>query len=230
MNVRSDLHEMLIELKKTKSYFSIADVKSALEKGAGESVPDSTVKTYLSKFMADGTVHDAGKGWYSKIAEPLKLDAKPLEPITKLLAEDFPLLEVSCWSTEQINPFMHHLLSRFTVFVYTLPDALDVVGDALRDAGHNVLVNPTASEIERLYQKTENPVLVRPAVTKEPSAVAGMAPPEKLLVDLLFENNKLSIMEPSEAEDAVRRAVEAGRVNISSLLSYAKRRRITVVV
>lgn len=180
--------------------------------------------------MADGTVYDAGKGWYSKIAEPLKLSTQPLEPVTKLLAEQFPLLEVSCWSTEQINPFMHHLLSRFTVFVYTLPDALDVVGDALRDAEHNVLVNPTASEIVRLYQKTENPVLVRPAVTKEPPPEVGMAPPEKFLVDLLFENNRLSIMEPSEAEDVLRRAVEAGRVNMSSLLSYAKRRRVNVVV
>jgi len=54
-----------------------------------------------------------------------------------------------------------------------------------------------------LYQKIEHPVLARPVVTKEP---------------------------PAEAEDVLRRVVEAGRANISSLLSYAKRRRITVVV
>ena len=220
--------KVLPELKKLGNYFSYDDVKAHLAKIAEAKVPASTLKNYLSKFVEDGVLFDAGKGWYSNLSESLELSAELLHEITKLLSKQFPLLDVSCWSTEQINPFMHHLLARYVTFVYTSLDAVEIVGDALRDAGYSVLVNPVAAEIEKSYTKIENPVVVRPSVTKEPTAVSGVAPPEKLLVDLLFENNKLSIMEPSEAAEVVKKAVQAGRVNMAALQSYAKRRRVSV--
>jgi len=217
-----------VELKQLGDYFSYDDVKTHLAKVAEAKVPDSTLKTYLSQFVNGGVLFDAGKGWYSNLPDQLGLDSELVRKITELLSEQFPLLDVSCWSTEQINPFMHHLLARYVTFVYTSQDAVEVVGDALRDAGYSVLVNPVAAEIEKSYTKMENPVVVRPSVTKEPTAVSGVAPPEKLLVDLLFENNKLSIMEPSEAEEVLKKAIQAGRVNMAALQSYAKRRRVSV--
>jgi hypothetical protein len=216
------------EMKKLGNYFSYEDAKACLAEESESRVPDSTLKTYLPKFVEAGILFDAGKGWYSNLSEPLVLDSGSLIPITKCLSEQFPLLDISCWSTEQINPFMHHLLSKFVTFVYTDADAMETVGDVLSDAGHNVLVNPGKDEIEKFYGKTEHPVIVRPSVTKEPAAISGMSPPEKLLVDLLFENNKLSIMESSEADDVVQKAIQAGRVNMAALLSYAKRRRVIV--
>ncbi len=218
------------EIKKLGNYFSYEDAKARLSEEAESKVPNSTLKIYLSEFVKEGTLFDAGKGWYSNLSEPLTLDTGSLTEITKLLSDKFPLMEASCWSTEQINLFMHHLLSKFVTFVYTDPDAMETVGDALSDAGHNVLVNPGKDEIEKFYGKTEHPVIIRASVTKEPAAISGLSPPEKLLVDLLFENNKLQIMMPSEAEDVLQKAIQADRVNIAALLSYAKRRRVLVNV
>jgi len=220
--------KVLPKLKELGNYFSYENAKASLAEAADNKVPDSTLKTYLPKFIEDGILFDAGKGWYSTLSEPLVFNSDSLKEIVKLLSDQFPLLDVSCWSTEQINPFMHHLLSKFVTFVYTDTDALETVGDVLRDAGHNVLVNPGKQEIEKFYGKTEHPVIIRPSVTKEPVAVLRVAPPEKILVDLLFENNKLYIMEPSEAGAVVEQSVQAGRVNMASLLSYAKRRRVVV--
>jgi len=217
------------DLANQAPYFSIDAVRHWLADQKMSYKPD-TVKTYLSRQKRAGKIFDAGKGWYSNLPEPLTLNPDSLTPITKCLSDQFPLLDVSCWSTEQVNPFMHHLLAKFVTFVYTDADALETVGDALSDAGHNVLVNPGKNEIEKFYGKTERPVIIRPSVTKEPAAVSGMSPPEKLLVDLVFENNKLMIMEPSEADDVVQKAVQAGRVNMAVLLSYAKRRRVLVNV
>ncbi len=218
--------KVLPELKQLGSYFSYDAVKAHLAKIAGAKVPASTLKTYLSKFVEDGVLFDAGKGWYSNLPDRLELNSESVQKIAQLLSEQFPLLEVSCWSTEQINPFMHHLLSRFVTFVYTDADALETVGDALSDAGHNVLVNPGKSDIEKFYGKTEQPVILRAAGSKEPAAVSGIAPPEKLLVDLLLENNKFFIMEPAEAENVLHAAIRSGRVNFAALLSYAKRKRV----
>lgn len=220
--------KVLPELKKIGNYFSYDDVKSHLLTVAERKVPNSTLKIYLSQFVEQGILFDAGKGWYSNLLEPLALNSDSLTDIVTLLADQFPLLEASCWSTEQINPFMHHLLSKFVTFVYTDADAMETVGDALSDAGHNVLVNPGKDEIEKFYGKTEQPVIIRASGSKDPDAVERIAPPEKLLVDLLFENNKLSIMEPSEADDVVQKAIQAGRVNIAALQSYAQRRRVSV--
>ena len=215
-----------VELKQLGDYFSYDAVKTHLAKVAETKVPDSTLKTYLSQFVGSGVLFDAGKGWYSNLPDRLELSFEPVQKITELLSEQFPLLDVSCWSTEQINPFMHHLLSRFVTFVYTDPDALETVGDALSDAGHTVLVNPGKSEIEKFYGKIEQPVILRAAGSKEPAAVSGIAPPEKLLVDLLLENNKFFIMEPAEAENVMHAAIRSGRVNFAALLSYAKRKRV----
>jgi hypothetical protein len=216
--------KILPDLKQRGDYFSYDEVKAHLETESEQAVPASTLKTYLSQLTHDGILFDAGKGWYSRLSKPLELDSKPLDKIVGLLANDFPLLDVSCWSTEQINPYMHHLLSRFVTLVYTASDAMEVVGDALQDAGFNVLVNPKKLDIEKYYTKMDSPVVIRPAVSKEPDATAGIAPAEKLLVDLLYENRKLMIMETSEAADVVKKSIAAGRVNMAALQSYYMRR------
>jgi hypothetical protein len=220
--------KVLPDLKGLGAYFSYDDVKAHLAESAGEKVPEATLKTYLSQFMDSGLLLDAGKGWYSTLATPLDLPSDRVQTIVGYLAEKLPLLKVSCWSTEQINPFLHHLLSKFVTLVYTDRDAMAAAGDVLKDAGYDVLVNPGKAEIDKFYPRTEHPVIVRPSVTKEPEANHGYAPPEKLLVDFLFENTRLNIVEQTEAEQVVTNAVRAGRVNMAGLLSYAKRRDVEV--
>ena len=220
--------KVLPDLKGLGAYFSYDDVKAHLAETAGEKVPEATLKTYLSQFMDSGLIFDAGKGWYSTLAAPLVLPSERVQAIVRYLTDNLPLLTISCWSTEQINPFLHHLLSKFVTLVYTERDAMTAAGEVLKDAGYDVLVNPGKAEIDKFYPRTEHPVIVRPSVTKEPEASHGYAPPEKLLVDFLFENIRLNMVEPSEAEQVVANAVRAGRVNMAGLLSYAKRRDVAV--
>lgn len=191
-----------------------------------EPVPESTLKTYLSDFMKEGSLFDAGKGWYSVVSAPLELTADRPEEIVDLLSKKFPFLEASCWSTEQVNPFMHHVMTRFTTFVSVERDAMDVVGEALKAAGFDVLVNPHKGEVEKFYYSLKQPALVRPSITKEPSGGKFFAPPEKILIDLLIESENLALMSSDEAGQVVFSAVESGRVNMTLLQSYAARRKI----
>lgn len=72
---------------------------------------DGTLRHYMSDAMEEGVVYDAGKGWYSRIENKCELDRKPVAKIVKLLEKEFLLPEFTCWSTQQINPWMHHIFT-----------------------------------------------------------------------------------------------------------------------
>lgn len=218
--------EVISELKAGNPYFSYEEIRNAFEDKTGEAISNATLKSYLSKFKKQGILFDAGKGWYSSLKEPLVLDEEPLHSITSFLNENFPLLETACWSTQQINPFMHHLLSKFTTFVYTPSDAMDVVADALRDRGYSVLINPGKMEIIKQYPSLDAPIIIRPFSDEEKSTIQKNTRQEWLFINFLIENKKFSITEEEEAQTAVNTAVTSGHVNMARFLSYAKRKRI----
>ncbi len=137
-------------------------------------------------------------------------------------------MPVSCWSSEQLNPFTHHLLAKFITFVYTDTDYMRNLAELLRTKGYHVYENPNKAEIEKQFTITDKTVVIRPTIAKQPNTVDNCSSIEKILVDFLIENKKLYIMDKPEAEDVVKNAVTAGRINISELFSYAKERKMEV--
>jgi hypothetical protein len=108
------------------------------------------------------------------------------------LKKAFPLLDFSCWSTEQISGAMHHLLSRFVMFVHVETDARESVWQHLRDTGWDAWLNPRGTEATR-FAVRERTVVVRSESRKSPSKTP-VAPIEKILVELCFEARDLQIM------------------------------------
>jgi len=100
------------------AYFSVADVREWLRQRS-VTCPPALLREYLSAFMRGGVIHDAGRGWYSRIAEPCVLNNKPVARLSKEVARAFPLLDFTCWSTEQLRSYGHLLLTRFAAFIHT---------------------------------------------------------------------------------------------------------------
>src|SRR5690606_18188367 len=98
-------------------YFSIDKIRKDLELESLDLNPD-LLRSYLSEAMKKGVVYDAGRGWYSALEEPAKLDLETTQPLKLALAKRFPFLPHYVWSTQQLNPWMHHLLGKFVSFVY----------------------------------------------------------------------------------------------------------------
>jgi hypothetical protein len=69
--------------------------------------PPATLNRYLHEFRQSGLIHDAGRGWYSSLATPFTLNREPVASLVQELSKTFPLLDFSCWSTEQIKGAMH---------------------------------------------------------------------------------------------------------------------------
>ena len=61
----------------------------------------------------------------------------------------FPLLDFHCWSTAQINPWMHHLLAQPVAFLDAPREALETLGETLRSQGWVVAVNPGKGDCSR---------------------------------------------------------------------------------
>lgn len=228
MSKKNELRYKIIEkLKKQKYYFSYEEIKSLLKKEKIE-ITLSSLKSYVFEFVKTGVIFDAGKGWYSTIKNPFKLNTKPVQSVIKKINKELPLLDFSCWSTEQLNPFTHHLMAKFIVFVYTDSDYIRNVAELLKAKGYSVYENPNKSEIEKQFSITDNTVVIRPAISKQPQAIKNCSPIEKILVDFLIENIKFKIMDNSEAENVVKNVIHSGRIDMSKLYSYAKRREFII--
>jgi len=185
---------------------------------------DVSIKQYLHNLTKEKIIFDAGRGWYSTIGEPFQLDTDPLKNIIEFIRNKFPLLQFSCWSTEQIKYFFHHQQTKFVTFIYTERDFLSTIFDCLR-VKHNVYLNPTIEESRKTFTIEEETIVLRPAITQEPT-YDFYAKIEKLLVDFLIENKKLLLTSESEYQVVFQNIVTRYSINISKLLRYAKRRKV----
>jgi hypothetical protein len=84
----------------------------------GVSGDSRTVTKYLSNLVLKGQLWRAGRGWHSNLPDRYDLDHRPVWPVVKVLRAEYPNLETSCWSTEQLRRHVHHLLSSFVTFVH----------------------------------------------------------------------------------------------------------------
>jgi hypothetical protein len=107
------------------------------------------LREYLSSFMRGGVIHDAGRGWYSRIAELCALNEKPVARLSKEVAKAFPLLDFTCWSTEQLRSYGHLLLARFAAFIHTERDAMSSVAARLRDNDYDIHLNPRGAAAQQ---------------------------------------------------------------------------------
>ena len=214
--------ECLPVLNSRTAYFSMADVRDWLRHRT-VACPPALLREYLSEFMRAGVIHDAGRGWYSRIAQPCVLDTRPVARLAKEVGKAFPLLDFTCWSTEQIRSYGHHLLARFASFVHTERDAMSSVTEWFRDAGYDVYLNPRG-EAAKQFVIRERTVVIRPKPTTQPHEDHLVAM-EGLLVELFMESRALALMDESEYFHIFANLAGYSRISMARLLDYARERR-----
>jgi hypothetical protein len=208
---------------KGKKYFTVETIKRGLNKSRLK-YNSTTVNQYLYNLKTEGELFDAGRGWYATVNASLELNTKPVEKLKSVVAKQFPLLKFAVWSTEQLQPFEHHMMTQFTSFIYTDIDAMKPVVECLKDNDYNVYLNPQQSEVAKYFEPTSATV-VRQSVTEEP--VEGYyATVEKILVDMFLEKDRLHLMDGAEYERIFRNLVLLHRINMPRLLRYADRRKV----
>jgi hypothetical protein len=214
------------ELTAKVKYFSLHQLRQLLVRHDFPADSPSLLR-YMHEAMAEGVIHAAGRGWYSSLATAFTLNREPVCALVALLEQRFPLLEFSCWSTEQVASYGHLQLARFVVFVHTERDAMEGVTEALRTAGWSAWLNPTQQEAVKSFRLTEKTVVVRPAVSRAP--VEGkFASIEKLVVDLCVESVAIHLMDAGEYQRLVSNLAGSARISVGTLARYAERRNLKV--
>ena len=209
-----------------EKYYNFEDIKKLVSNSRIKTT-NSTLKTYINYFVKDKILFDAGKGWYSSLETKFELDEKPLENILKIVSKEYPLLDFSCWSTEQLNSYTHHILAKFITFIYVDSDYIDSITSFLKEKKFVVLDNPTQQELGKYFKLEEDTIIIRPSITKQPDN-GKIAPIEKILVDMLIENKKVKIMEDFECKKIIEDIINNNRINVSLLKSYATRRKLFI--
>jgi len=219
------IKESIIDYAKDKYYFHINDLKRYFtEKGI--KFEEDTLKKYLYLLKKNEVIFPAGRGWYSNIQKEFELNIEPTEKIIKLLIEKFPLLEFSCWSTEQLKGFFHHLPSQFVIFIYTDKDFLSTLRDFLTENYYNVYLNPSKIEAEKFVELKTKTIILRPYIFSRVPKEKNKAKIEKVLVDLFMETKKISLIDKEEYIKTVSNIILNYRINMAEMLDYAHNRKI----
>jgi len=214
-----------LEAVNSSKYASVEGLRKKLQLGKRK-IPSSSLHATLYRLVGSKTVFNAGRGWYSTIAAPFKPQYESIKGIVRQVEKQFPQLQFSIWSTEQLQPFAHHMMSRFTIFLYTETDAINSITEFLQDQQQTVYPNPKQAEVEKYVAVSNRRIIVRPLVTKEP--VEGYyATIEKILIDLFLEKDRLFLMDAAEYKRLFENIIFSNRIAMGRLFGYASRRNIT---
>jgi len=219
------LKEHIINYAKNKRYFNINDLRKYFDE-RGIDYKNDTLKKYLYLLKRENVIYGAGRGWYSTIKEEFVLDIKPVEEIRALIKDKFQLLDFSCWGTEQIKGFFHHLPSQFVTFVYADKDFLQALKDFLADNGYNTYLNPRKSETEKYVELKDRSIILRPFISSREPKNQCLAKIEKILVDLFMETKKVNLMDREECRKIISNIILNYRINMAEMFDYAERRKI----
>jgi len=219
------IKEHIIDYARDRYYFHINDLKRYFTEN-GIKFEEDTLKKYLYLFKKNKLIFTAGRGWYSNIQKEFELNIESTKKIIKLLIEKFPLLEFSCWSTEQLKGFFHHLPSQFVTFIYTDKDFLQSVKDFLIEDNYNVYLNPHKIEAEKFVELKTQTIILRPSVSSRISKVKNWAKIEKILVDLFMEKKKIGFIDEGEYKRIFSNVIISYRINIAEMLDYSHDRKI----
>jgi hypothetical protein len=220
-------NEILESLKAQGQYFTHRAVKNAATV-AGVEIKDKVLNVYLHQAVKQGIIHDAGRGWYSRLSEPVKLDLQPVAKLVKAVEKAFPLLDFTVWSTAQINPWMHHLLAKPVTFLHVPRETLETVGETLRALGWDVAINPGKREVAKAIRPGEKMVVLRPAHSKQPPTQSRQAAVEQVLVEMLLEADCLGIMDSDEAKAVFVKIASGGRLEIPVIQRFADSKRLNL--
>ena len=219
------IKEHIIDYARDRYYFHINDLKRYFT-GKGIKFEEDTLKKYLYLFKKNEVIYPAGRGWYSNIQKEFELNIESTKKIIKLLIEKFPLLEFSCWSTEQLKGFFHHLPTQFITFIYADKDFLQSVKDFLIENVYNVYLNPYKIEAEKFVELKTQTIILRPSMSSRIPKEKNWAKIEKILVDLFMEKKKIGFIDEEEYKRIFSNVIISYRINIAEMLDYSHDRKI----
>ena len=222
--MKTELSDILEKFATTKDYFSLDQLREHLT-ALKLDYSDITIKKYLKNLSDQKVIFSAGRGYYSTLSKVIELSDEQINPLVEALRQKYPLIKFSVWSTRSIRFAFHHLQNIFYTFISADKEALIFIRDFLIEKKYDVYLNPLPGELDKNVILKDGSIILRPSITRSKS-VSNIASIEQILVDLFVEKDKLNLIDKSEYNKVFSYILSNFRISISSLLTYAERRKI----
>lgn len=152
--------------------------------------------------------------------------------LAKLLSEKFDEVKSCVWESDWLNEFTQHQTSKSTLYIEIEKGFEESLFYALKDHSYKeVFLNPDAKTIDLYIAESAQPIIIKklrtraPLVKRKEKKVAFYTPTlEKILVDLLAEEQLFHYLQGGELIHIYENALEKYPINFTTLFSYAKRR------
>ena len=148
--------------------------------------------------------------------------------IYNLINIEFLDISVCVWNSNWINDFSRHQAFKNTVLVEVEKDLLQSVFYRLSDNNFkDIFFEPDSKTSETYLSESNNPIIIRPLITKAPiQKIQNIYIPkiEKILVDLFCDKHILTGYQGFELITIFENALSQYEVNFTTLLHYARRR------
>ena len=218
--------EILEQLK--GKYCSIDEIETFV-KQRNPLISRKTVVWQVNELVKKGKVVRVGRGVY--LFAPKKRFNLTASGLTrrayKLLNSRLNYLEVTITDTSSLGDLMNLQPFSFVVCIETRKTAVNAVLSALQKEKIEAYSKKDFPKVER-YVTTSQPVFVRPELAVNPSMPKEknmrMANIEKILVDLVCDEDIYGQYQGSELENIYMNATERYAVNYSQMLKYAAAR------
>ena len=227
INCKQQLLYLIKPASKQRPYISVKGLYANLKHNEYKVKP-ATVNRYLATFKKNKIIFDAGRGWYSSIATPFILDLTPVKRIDSIIQKKYPLLDFSCWSTEQISRYGQHLLTKYITFLYTDRENMSSVSEFLINKGYNVYLNPSKTE-SKAFVIRDKTFVIRPSVKTQPTE-NHFVKIEGILVELFLEKDDLNLIDFNEYKEIFNNLSRQSRISLSKFLNYAKDRKSSSLI
>ena len=187
---------------------------------------ESSCNWIIGSLVACGALSPLGGGFFAK---PKKTWSLPLgkadESLLRKLRDAFPVAEIAALPSEVVNSMVEMDGGDEFFLIEISKRDLFPCYMKIRDlTKRDVLITPTAHELS-FYMKPDA-IILKPLFSKSPIAANGAFTLEKLLVDL-FCDKTISILYPGvDFCGSVSNILKEFNVNLTTLLNYAKRRKI----
>ena len=222
---KNSIKNRIYNYARERHYFSMEDLRKFLDQN-DIAYTNNNLKQSIYRLKSDDFIYDSGRGWYSTIKKEFILTRHPIEKTIEMINSHFPLLEFSCWSTEQLKAFFHHLPTRFVMFIYSDKDFMESLKDFLENNEYVVYLNPQKKEAERYVHFKDKTVILRPSIAYRKPKNNHFANIEKIVVDLYMEIEKIGLIDKKEFKRIIENILSNYRINMSKMLDYAHNRKI----
>ena len=179
----------------------------------------------VSRLVNAGKLGNLGFGYYTDKPSILRFDTDfTIRKINRLL-DQFPFPPArAVFSSISLNFCINQTITSTTYIVEVEKEYSQMVFEILKDKLNNVVLYKPSKEEKINYWKPDA-VYVVELYSKSPTNKDGTFTIEKLIVDLLFDEEMYSLYSGQDIEQAIQLLCTRYTVNYRTLFAYASRKR-----